>query len=93
MGAHASQREGITLERIQFNLGNLKKIRTTSPSDSLRKLCLLHKRQPTGLRGTTICGAYIVPCRCQTDIQKNTGTIYAFKVFATELIEEKRYIK
>ena len=35
-----------------------------------------------------ICGAYIAPCSDQTDKQKKIGKIYAFKVFATDLMEE-----
>lgn len=85
--------EGIIVKWVQLNLSNLKKFRTIFPSDSLRKLWLLHKRQPTGLRGTMICGAYIAPCSDQTDKQKKIGKIYAFKVFAADLMEEGKKTK
>lgn len=39
-----------------------------------------------------ICGAYIASHSDQTDIQKNTGIIYVFKVFATDLMGEGKRI-
>ena len=64
----------------------IKKNRTIFSSVSFRELSFLPKRKHTGLRGTMICGAYIAPHSDQTDIQKNTGIIYVFKVFATDLM-------